>query len=73
VGERREITAEDVAAVLTRTKKDPLYELTNAVTDRDWEKSFFFLASLLAGDIHGLQALAAIANQVRKLWSPRIL
>ena len=67
VGERDEITVEDVAAVLTRTKKDPLYELTNAVADRNWEKSFFFLKSLLAGDIHGLQALAAIINQVRKL------
>jgi len=71
VGGRREIAAEDVAAVLTRTKKDPLFELTNAVADRDWEKSLFFLKSLLAGDIHGLQALAAIANQVRKLLVAR--
>ena len=67
VGERREITAEDVGGVLTRTKKDPLYELTNAVTDRNWDQSLFFLDSLLAGEIHGLQVLAAIANQVRKL------
>jgi len=66
-GEHPEITAEDVEAVLTRTKKDPLYELTNAVTDRNWNKSLFFLDSLLSGEIHGLQALAAIANQVRKL------
>ena len=66
-GQRREITAEDVGAVLTRTKKDPLYEFTNAVTDRDVEKALFFLGALLEGEIHGLQALAAIANQVRKL------
>jgi len=66
-GQRREITAEDVGAVLTRTKKDPLYEFTNAVTDRDAEKALFFLGALLEGEIHGLQALAAIANQVRKL------
>jgi DNA polymerase-3 subunit delta len=66
-GQRREITAEDVEAVLTRTKKDPLYELTNAVTDRDAEKALFFLGALLEGEIHGLQALAAVANQVRKL------
>jgi DNA polymerase-3 subunit delta len=70
-GDRREITAEDVAAVLTRTKKDPLYELTNAVTDRDPEASLFFLGSLLEGEIHGLQALAAIANQVRKLLAAK--
>jgi len=62
-----ELTAEDVAAALTRTKKDPLYELTNAVTDRNWERSLFFLDALLAGEIHGLQALAAVTNQIRKL------
>lgn len=66
-GQRREITVEDVQAVLTRTKKDPLYEFTNAVTDRQAEKAFFFLGALLEGEIHGLQALAAIVNQVRKL------
>jgi DNA polymerase-3 subunit delta len=66
-GERREITPEDVGAALTRTKKDPLFEFTNAVTDRDAEKALFFLKALLTGEIHGLQALAAIVNQVRKL------
>jgi DNA polymerase-3 subunit delta len=66
-GERREITAADVEKVLARTKKDPLYELTNALTDRNWDQTLFFLDSLLAGEIHGLQILAAIANQVRKL------
>jgi DNA polymerase-3 subunit delta len=66
-GQRRELTAEDVAAALTRTKKDPLYELTNAVTDRNWDRALFFLDALLAGEIHGLQALAAITNQIRKL------
>jgi DNA polymerase-3 subunit delta len=66
-GERREITAEDVEAALTRTKKDPFYEFTNALTDRNWDQSLFFLDSLLGGEIHALQVLAAIANQVRKL------
>lgn len=66
-GERREITAEDVGAALTRTRKDPIFELTNAVSDRELEPSLRFLGSLLAGEIHALQALAAIANQVRRL------
>jgi len=44
-----------------------LYELTNALTDRNWDQSLFFLDSLLGGEIHALQVLAAIANQVRKL------
>jgi DNA polymerase-3 subunit delta len=47
VGDRKRITAEDVVFVLKRTKKDPIYELTNAIADRDIDKSLFFLNSLL--------------------------
>jgi DNA polymerase-3 subunit delta len=67
VGDRLDITAEDVQAVLTRSKKDPIYEFTNAVTDRDRDRAFFFLRSLLEGGMHALQALSAVVNQVRKL------
>jgi DNA polymerase-3 subunit delta len=67
VGSRAAITAEDVQAVLTRSKKDPIYEFTNAVADRDRDRAFFFLRSLLDGGMHALQALSAIVNQVRKL------
>ena len=67
VGDRREITAEDVKAVLPRTKVDPIYELTNALTERNLEKTLFFLDSILSSDIHPLQAFAAMINQVRKL------
>jgi DNA polymerase-3 subunit delta len=67
VGERRAITAEDVASALTRTKKDPIFEFTNALTERHLENALFFLGTLLGGEIHPLQALAAMANQVRRL------
>ena len=67
VGGRADITAEDVQAVLTRSKKDPIYEFTNAVADRDRDQAFYFLRSLLEGGMHALQALSAIVNQVRKL------
>jgi DNA polymerase-3 subunit delta len=67
IGNRGEITVEDVAAVLPRTKIDPIYELTNALTDRSIEKTLFFLDSILSSDIHPLQAFAAMINQVRKL------
>jgi DNA polymerase-3 subunit delta len=69
VGERRAITAEDVGSVLTRTKKDPIFEFTNALTDRNLDNALFFLGTLLGGEIHPLQALAATANQVRKLFA----
>ncbi|MBL0717618.1 MAG: hypothetical protein JJV89_06175 [Desulfosarcina sp.] len=68
-GERNEITLNDVQSVLKRTKKDPLYEFTNATTERNLDQSIFFMSTLLAGDDikHPLQLLAAIANQMRKL------
>ncbi|MGD9078290.1 MAG: hypothetical protein PVG96_03075 [Desulfobacterales bacterium] len=67
VGKRNTIKVEDVEAVLERTKKDPIYDFTNAVADRQIEKVLFFLNSLLAADFHPLQILAAVANQVRRL------
>lgn len=67
VGDRNEITLEDVEFILKRTKKDPIYELTNALADRNIELSLFFLNSILGSGIHPLQVLAAISNQIRKL------
>jgi DNA polymerase-3 subunit delta len=66
-GKRNSITVEDVEAVLKRTKKDPIYDFTNAVADRRIEKVLFFLSSLLAADFHPLQILAAVTNQIRRL------
>ncbi|UCF93965.1 MAG: hypothetical protein JSW39_07330 [Desulfobacterales bacterium] len=67
VGDRDRITAEDVQAVLKRTKKDPIYDLTNAIAERKPEQALFFLDSLLADEFHPLQILTAVANQIRKL------
>jgi DNA polymerase-3 subunit delta len=67
VGKRNIITVEDVESVLERTKKDPIYDLTNAVADRQTERSLFFLSSLLAAEFHPLQILSAIVNQIRRL------
>lgn len=66
-GDRKNITEKDVEDVLSRTKKDPIYALTNAVSDRNIEAAFFFLNSLLAESFHPLQILSAVTNQVRKL------
>lgn len=69
VGERKKITISDIESVLKRTKLDPIFELTNAVADKNIENALFYLNSLLSGgDIdHPLQLLAAMINQVRKL------
>ena len=67
VGDRIEITIEDVQSILKRTKKDPIYELTNALAERSCDMSLFFLDSLLSSGIHPLQVFTAMVNQVRKL------
>ncbi len=66
-GKRKNITAGDVETVLERTKTDPIYEFTNAVSDRNLENSLMLLDSLLYSEIHPLQVLSAIINQFRKL------
>jgi DNA polymerase-3 subunit delta len=68
-GERPRIAAEDVAAVVRRTRQDPLYAFTDAFTDRDAGRCLFYLHTLLSegGIEHPLQLLAAMVNQVRKL------
>jgi DNA polymerase-3 subunit delta len=67
VGDRKTITVHDVESVLKRTKKDPIYDLTNAIADRQFDKALFFLKALLEAEFHPLQILAAIINQFRKL------
>lgn len=67
VGDRSEITIADVESVLQRTKIDPIYELTNAVADRDLEAALLLLESVLSSGVHALQVFAALINQVRKL------
>ncbi len=67
VGERRSIAVEDVESALPRTRQDPVFELTNAVTDRNYESASFYLKSLLSRGFFPLQIIAAIINQMRKV------
>ncbi|MDY6838495.1 MAG: DNA polymerase III subunit delta [Thermodesulfobacteriota bacterium] len=71
VGDRKKILAEDVDEASEKTKADPIYELTNAIGERDTEKALFFVDSLLKADFFPLQILAAAVNQVRKLLVAR--
>ena len=68
-GDRQTIVEDDVRRVLRRTKKDPIFEFTNALADRDLDGALFYLDSLLVGGVlsHPLQLLGAAANQLRKL------
>jgi DNA polymerase-3 subunit delta len=67
VGERKTIGVEDVESALPRTRQDPIFELTNAVTDRNYEAAAFYLKSLLSRGFFPLQVVSGIVNQIRKV------
>jgi DNA polymerase-3 subunit delta len=68
IGDKDLITAQDVAQALERTKQDPIYELTNAFSEKNLEQTLFFLNSVLSSaTVFPLQVLAALTNQVRRL------
>jgi DNA polymerase-3 subunit delta len=67
VGDRKGITLADVSVALERTKQDPIYAFTNALSEKDVGKMLFFMDSLLSNGYHELQLLAAAVNQVRRL------
>ena len=66
-GSRDQITTRDIDSVLRRTKIDPVFELTNAVANRDLLKALFQVNVLLTAGLQGPQILAALVNQIRKL------
>jgi len=69
IGERGAVSIADVRKTLERTRQDPLYELTEAVSNRNLSKALFYLQSLLtSGEFdHPLPLLAAVTNQMRRL------
>jgi DNA polymerase-3 subunit delta len=67
VGDRKEILPSDIEMVSKRTKQDPIYEMTNAIAERDTRRALFFLDSLLKNNFFPLQVLLAATNQIRKL------
>jgi len=71
VGQRQAITVDDVEAVLERTRKDPIFEMTNSIAERNTLQALYYMNSLLSENFHPLQILAALSNQIRKLLVAR--
>jgi len=67
VGDSEMITSKDVASLVKRTKKDPIFELTGAISNKNAEQALFFIRSLLEDGLYPLQILAGIVNHIRKL------
>ena len=70
-GDAPAITAADVASVLKRTRQDPVYELSGAVSDRNAEGALFYLDSLLSEGLVPLQVLAAMINAMRRMLAAK--
>ncbi|MBW2368507.1 MAG: hypothetical protein JRH15_11540 [Deltaproteobacteria bacterium] len=68
VADRPAITVEDVQTALSRSKQDPIYELTNAISDKHLDSALFLLDSSLSAQMHPLQIFAAIVNHLRRLY-----
>ena len=66
-GNRPVIQVEDVTAVVSSSRQEPIYAFTNAILDRNAAEALFFLNSLLNQEMHPLQVLTAMVRQVRKL------
>jgi DNA polymerase-3 subunit delta len=66
-GERKAITADDVAALVTRVAEDPFFALGNAVEAKDLPQALAVLDRALADGMHPLQAVGMLAGTVRRL------
>ncbi len=66
-GKNQHITLADIKAVIKRERKDPVFNLTNALMDKDKKNAVFYLSSLLSEGYHPLQILKSFENQFRKL------
>jgi len=61
------ISMADIRAVVKRDKKDPIFNLTNALMAKDVKNALFYLNSLFNEGYHVLQILKSFENQIRKL------
>jgi DNA polymerase-3 subunit delta len=65
VGERRQITREDLDQVIGRTRQEALFELTAAIGRRDLEQALAIGDRLQENGIHPLAVVATLRQHVR--------
>ncbi|MCK5099333.1 MAG: hypothetical protein KAR45_14585, partial [Desulfobacteraceae bacterium] len=71
IGQKKRINIDDVSQLTNRTKIDPIFDFTNAFSDKNIKSSIFFLSSLLRSNFHVLQILKALTNHVRKIFAAK--
>lgn len=73
VGERKNITREDVDTMIGRTRQEALFELTAALGQRDLATALRLVGRLQENGIHALAVVAALRSYVRGLLLCRAL
>ena len=73
VGDRAQIRAEDVEAIVTDQGEGWIFDLTRAIADRDAAAALAQLARLLSQGDHPLRILGTITAEVRRLLAARQL
>ena len=73
LGERRQITREDLDLMVGRTRQEALFELTTALARRDREQALAIGDRLQENGIHPLAVVATLRNFVRGLLLCRAL
>ncbi|MDA8164258.1 MAG: DNA polymerase III subunit delta, partial [Desulfobacteraceae bacterium] len=72
-GEAATVTLADLDLLVGRTREEALYELTEAVGNRDLAAALVSLARLREGQIHALVIVAGLRNFCKKLLLARAL
>ncbi|WP_420208675.1 DNA polymerase III subunit delta [Candidatus Electronema sp. JC] len=67
VGDAPRITLDDLNRMVGRTREEAVFELTEAVGNKNLEKALFIAGRLQENGIHGLAVLATLRNYVRSL------
>lgn len=69
--EKKAIGSDDIKKILKRTREDPIFSFTGAVSERKKEESFFYMDSLISSGYHPLQIFSALFNQINRLFIAR--
>ena len=73
VGERPQITIQDIEVMVGRTRQEAVFELTQAIADQKLDQSLRIAARLQENGIHSLAVVATLRNFTRSLLLFRAL
>jgi len=67
VDQRPRITSSDLEQMVGRTREDAIFELTEALGNKNSSRTMTVLDHLLTNSIHGLAIVASLRNYLRRL------